>query len=358
MIAFKEAIKCAMGISVKGKVFVLFFGLATGWLWLEAQSTTSQKTIALNPPKDFLKPELPADNVLTQERSDLGERLFHDTILSIDGTVSCAACHVPEFAFGDDVDRSRGFEGRLGKRNSPPLFNLAWKPYFFWDGRTPTVREQVLEPIQNHLEMAANLRRVLYSLNRNRSYREDFERAYGPGPITSRTLSLALENYLLTIVSGDSKYDRFKAGKEKLTAIEKRGHDLFFSPHQTGGAGCFQCHSGPNFTDYQFRNNGLPPDEDLMDKGRFKVTGKASDEWRFGTPSLRNIAITSPYMHDGRYRKLRDAVAHYQKPLHQTDTLDGKLKASGLALPEEDLEALVAFLETLTDPQFIETEEE
>ena len=159
-------------------------------------------------------------------------------------------------------------------------------------------------------------------------------------------------------MSGDSKYDRFKAGKEKLTAIEKRGHDLFFSPHQTGGAGCFQCHSGPNFTDYQFRNNGLPPDEDLMDKGRFKVTGKASDEWRFGTPSLRNIAITSPYMHDGRYRKLRDAVAHYQKPLHQTDTLDGKLKASGLALPEEDLEALVAFLETLTDPQFIETEEE
>ncbi|MGC6457949.1 MAG: cytochrome-c peroxidase [Akkermansiaceae bacterium] len=343
---------------MKGKALALLIGLVTGWLWLQAEPTPvgGAKKIILNPPKGLPKPKLPEDNLLTQKRSDLGERLFHDTILSIDGTVSCAACHVPEFAFGDDVDRSRGFEGRLGERNSPPLFNLAWKPYFFLDGRTGTVREQVLEPIQNHLEMAANLQRVLSRLNRSRSYRKDFEEAYGSGPITKRTLSLALENYLLTIVSRDSKYDRFKAGQEKLTALEKRGHDLFFTRHQKGGAGCFECHSGPNFTDYEFRNNGLSPDEDLMDKGRFKVTGKPADEWRFGTPSLRNIAITSPYMHDGRYRKLKDAVTHYQNSLHKTRTLDGKLKASGLALSEKDLDALVAFLETLTDPQFSTTE--
>ena len=331
---------------------ILSVALATAWAWLHGQTVAEKK----NEEKSvvFPKPSLPADNTPSRERSALGERLFHDTILSIDGTVSCVACHVPEFAFGDDVDRSRGFEGRLGKRNSPPLFNLAWKPHFFWDGRATTVREQVLEPIQNHLEMAANLRRVLSDLNRNKSYRRDFEKAYGPGPITSKTLALALENYLLTIVSTDSKYDRFQAGKATLTPLEKRGHQLFFTRHQEGGAGCFQCHGGPHFTDYQFRNNGLAPDDDLRDEGRFRATGQEVDKWRFATPSLRNIALTSPYMHDGRYQKLADAVAHYQGPLHQSATLDPQLKGDGLKLSDEDLSALVAFLETLTDPRFVE----
>lgn len=343
---------------MKGTWFILGIGLILGWVWVQGQESGEKEsgTIRLAIPAGFPKPKLPADNTLTRERSALGERLFHDTILSIDGTVSCAACHVSEFAFGDDVDRSRGFEGRLGKRNSPPLFNLAWKPHFFWDGRAATVREQVLEPIQNHLEMAANLRRVLFDLNRSPSYRRDFEKAYGPGPITRETLALALENYLLTIVSTDSKYDRFQAGKETLTPLEKRGHQLFFTRHQDGGAGCFQCHSGPHFTDHQFRNNGLAPDEDLRDLGRFQTTGKEADKWRFATPSLRNVALTSPYMHDGRFQKLKDAVAHYQNALHPGDTLDPLLKADGLKLDQGDVAALVAFLETLTDPRFVEEE--
>ncbi|MGD1978712.1 MAG: cytochrome c peroxidase [Akkermansiaceae bacterium] len=343
---------------MKTKALALTAVVGLGLAWLHAQ-TKEEKTsgkITLKVPAKFPKPQIPADNELTRVRSDLGERLFHDTILSIDGTVSCAACHVHEFAFGDDVDRSRGFAGRLGKRNSPPLFNLAWKPHFFLDGRVSTVREQVLEPIQNHLEMAASLRRVLYKLNRNSSYRSDFEAAYGPGPITSEKLALALENYLLTIVSTDSKFDRVKAGTEKFTPKEQRGHDLFFKRYQDGGAGCFQCHSGPDFTDHQFRNNGLKPDEDLLDQGRARFTGKKEDRWKFSTPTLRNIALTSPYMHDGRYRKLKDAVAHYQTPLHPSPTLASELKKEGLKLDKEDLAALVAFLETLTDPQFVEEE--
>ncbi len=332
----------------------LVAGLA--FLWADHQPPAGSTPVTLKYPASFQKPKLPADNALTKERVALGERLFHDTILSIDGTVSCAACHVVEFAFSDDVDLSRGFEGRLGKRNSPPLFNLAWKEHFFWDGRARTVREQVLQPIQDHLEMAANLKSVIYRLNRRKSYREDFEKAYGPGPISSETLALALENYLLTLISGDSKYDRFMAGKAKLTPQEEAGRKLFFTPLQKGGAGCFECHSGPHFSDFDYRNNGLPIIEDLKDFGRFQVTGKKEDRLLFSTPSLRNIAITSPYMHDGRFAKLEEAVAHYNSPLHRSPTLDSKLKPNGLKFDDQKTAALVAFLRTLTDPQYSEEE--
>ncbi len=308
--------------------------------------------VPLKTPKDFPIPKLPADNALTKERIALGDKLFHDTILSIDGTISCAACHVVEFAFSDDVDLSRGFEGRLGKRNSMPLFNLAWKDQFFWDGRAKTLREQVLEPIQDHLEMAANLDRVIYRLNRSKIYRDDFKKAYGPGQITKKKLGLALENFLLTIVSHDSKYDRVVAKKETFTKPEKRGHSLFFTPHQKGGAGCFECHSGPHFSDFEFRNNGLSLADDLRDFGVFKVTGKEEDRLKFATPSLRNILITEPYMHDGRLAKIEDVVKHYNSSLHKSPSLDPKLKAEGLGLSKDDQAALVAFLKTLTDPRF------
>ena len=341
----------------KGIVATSALLVGLSFLKADREPPKGSSPVQLPYPKRFGKPTLPADNVITEERAALGERLFHDTILSIDGTVSCAACHVVEFAFSDDVDLSRGFEGRLGKRNSPPIFNLAWKDHFFWDGRADSVREQVLEPIQDHLEMAANLNRVLSRLNRHKSYREDFEKAYGPGQITSETLSLALENYLLTIVSRDSKFDRVLEKKAKFTPLEDKGRKLFFSSHKNGGAGCFECHNGPHLRDFSYRNNGLKPARDLKDLGRYKVTGKEKDKYLFSTPSLRNIAITSPYMHDGRYEKLADVIEHYNTPLHQSPTLDPRLKKEGLGLNEEEKKALVAFLETLTDPQFIEETE-
>ena len=344
-----------MTTGVKITSLALLLGLT--FLQADQKVPSGAKIVELSYPKSFGPPTLPADNVLTRERSALGERLFHDTILSIDGTVSCAACHVVEFAFSDDVDLSRGFEGRLGKRNSPPIFNLAWKDHFFWDGRAKTVREQVLEPIQDHLEMAANLNRVIDRLNRRKTYREDFEKAYGPGRITSKTLSLALENYLLTIVSKDSKFDRSLEGKAQLSPLEDKGRKLFFTSHQNDGAGCSECHSGPHFRDFSYRNNGLKPARDLNDLGRFKATGKEGDKLLFSTPTLRNIAITSPYMHDGRFEKLADVIDHYNSELHQSPTLDPRLKKRGLGLNEDEKKALIAFLETLTDPQFIEETE-
>lgn len=340
--------------SVFGPKALVFFALVTGLAFLGADqgAPVDATPVTLKYPATFKKPRLPADNLPTRERAALGERLFHDTILSIDGTVSCAACHVAEFAFGDDVDLSRGFEGRLGKRNSQPLFNLAWKEHFFWDGRAKSIREQVLQPIQDHLEMAANLNRVMDRLNRDKSYRDDFDKAYGPGPITSGTLALALENYLLTLISGDSRYDRFRSGQAELTPLEEEGRKLFFTPHLEGGAACFECHGGPHFSDFKFRNNGLPVMPDLKDFGRFEVTGKDEDRLLFSTPSLRNVAITPPYMHDGRFAKLEDAVAHYNKPPSRSPTLDSKLQADGLGMDHRQTAALVAFLRTLTDPQY------
>ena len=338
----------------KGVAATITLLIGLSLLRAEREPPQESNSTLLVYPERFGKPTLPTDNILTKERIALGERLFHDTILSIDGTVSCAACHVVEFAFSDDVDLSRGFEGRLGKRNSLPIFNLAWKDHFFWDGRAKTVREQVLQPIQDHLEMAANLNQVIYRLNRRQSYREDFKSAYGPGKITSETLSLALENYLLTIVSGDSKFDRALEKKVKLNPLEDKGRTLFFTSHEKGGAGCFECHSGPHFSDFAYRNNGLRPDQDLNDLGRYQITGKKKDKFLFSTPSLRNIAITSPYMHAGRFEKLTEVIEHYNNPAHQSPTLDPALKKLGLRLKAEEKKALISFLQTLTDPQFID----
>lgn len=301
--------------------------------------------------KHFPAPSLPKDNILTKERIALGDRLFNDTILSIDGTVSCAACHVSDFAFSDDRQFSRGFEGRTGTRNSMPLFNLAWKNHFFWDGRKDTLRAQVLDPIQDHREMAANLDRVISRLNRRREYREEFENTYGPGPITSKTLGLALENYLLSLVSDQSKFDEVAAGRAKLTTTEALGKKLFYTKPSMGGAGCFQCHSGPLFTDSRFRNNGIKHGKDL---GRHRVTGEESDKGLFLTPSLRNIELTSPYMHDGRFETLADVLEHYNGPRHESPTVDNAISPEGLNLSEQEQDALIAFLKTLTDPQYNE----
>jgi len=301
--------------------------------------------------KHFPAPEFPKDNVLTKERIALGDRLFNDTILSIDGTVSCAACHVVDYAFSDDRQFSRGFEGRTGTRNSMPLLNLAWRNHFFWDGRKERLRDQVLEPIQDHREMAANLNHVIHRLNRRGGYLKEFENAYGPGPVNPEKLSLALENYLLSLISDDSKFDQVADGKAKLDPLETRGRKLFDTKPSKGGAGCFQCHSGSQFSDFEFRNNGLKHDKDL---GRHRVTEKDSDKGLFLTPSLRNVELTAPYMHDGRLETLEDVIKHYNGPLHKSPTLDKLLPAEGLKLSEADQKALIAFLKTLTDPQYNE----
>ncbi len=309
--------------------------------------------------RHFPIPPLPRDNPLLTERVELGERLFFDPILSANRKISCASCHSPEKAFSDSRPQSIGINGQLSKRHSMPLFNLAWKNSFFWDGRSHSLRNQVLHPIKDPTEMGSTLSEVTTRLHQEPSYRAGFEKAFGHGPITSQKLGLALENYLLSLTSYDSKFDQAMAGKATLSDIEQRGMKLFFTEYeprtQQFGADCFHCHGGANFSDHQFHNNGLKQGSDL---GRFQATGEERHLFQFATPSLRNIASTAPYMHDGSLSTLEEVIAHYSGPLPQSKTLSPHLAKHpklGLMLAKEDQKALVSFLKTLTDPKWDES---
>ena len=306
----------------------------------------------------FPIPDLPRDNPLTVERVELGKKLFFDKRLSVNDAQSCADCHSPEKAFSDGRRTARGAEGELGPRNSMPLFNLAWKREFFWDGRAGSLREQVLQPIQNPIEMHQSLTNLVVKLAQlPDGYPALFTGAFGAPEITAEKISLALENYLLTLTSFDSKFDRMLRGEAQFTAEEQRGFELFSTEYDPRrgqyGADCFHCHGGPLFQSQAFANNGS--DGAFTDIGREKVTGRASDRGKFSTPSLRNIALTAPYMHDGRFRTLADVVRHYSTGIPRSATLDPNLAKhpdGGVPLSEADQRALVAFLETLTDEKY------
>jgi len=302
----------------------------------------------------FPIPDLPRDNPLLEERVMLGRKLFTETALSRDGILSCASCHQASAAFADPRRVSRGVRNQAGTRNAMPLFNLAWKTSFFWDGRAPSLREQALMPIQDHAEMDETLERVTVKLAAKEDYPALFAAAFGSPEITSEKIGLALENYLLTLTTHDSKFDRAMRGKGALSADEQRGFELFMTEYdprtQQFGADCFHCHGGPLFTDHQFHNNGLVPSG--SDPGRFRVTGRESDRGKFATPSLRNIARTAPYMHDGRFATLDEVIEHYSTGVQRSATLDPNLAKhpdGGLHLSAADRHALVAFLNTLTD---------
>jgi cytochrome c peroxidase len=308
----------------------------------------------------FPIPDLPRDNPLMVERVELGKKLFFDKRLSINDRQSCADCHSPEKAFTDGRRTSRGTEGQLGERNAMPLFNLAWKNEFFWDGRADSLRQQVLQPMQNPLEMHQTLTNLVVKLaHANDNYPALFTAAFGSPEITSEKISLALENYLLTLTAFDSKFDRVLSGQEKFTPEEQRGFELFSTEYDPRrgqyGADCFHCHGGPLFQSQSFANNGL--DDAFSDIGRAKVTGKTSDIGKFAVPSLRNVALTAPYMHDGRFQTLEEVVEHYCTGVKRSPTLDPNLARhpdGGVPLSEEDKKSLVAFLKTLTDTKFLQ----
>ena len=301
----------------------------------------------------FPVPDLPRDNPLIEERVALGKALFSETALSRDNMISCSSCHVPAHAFTDGRKLSPGVEGRLGTRNSMPLSNLAWKSSFFWDGRAKSLREQALVPIQDHKEMDESLERVTHKLAADPKYPALFNAAFGSPDITAEKLGLAIEQFVLTLTSYNSKFDNALRGKATFSEEEKRGFELFMTEYEprTGqtGADCFHCHGGPLFSDHQFHNNGLEPGDDL---GRYAITKAEADRGKFATPSLRNIARTAPYMHDGRFATLEEVVAHYNSGVHRSATLDPNLAKhpkNGLQLSPADIQALVAFLKTLSD---------
>jgi len=311
-------------------------------------------------PAGFPQPALPADNPLTDQGVALGARLFQDRRLSAGGVQSCASCHREELAFADGRSRSLGVDGQLGPRNAMPLFNLAWNPAYAWDGSMPRIRDQVRAAMISPVEMHADLATVIAELSCDDAARAEFQAAFGTAEISAGLVLLALEQYLLTLVAADSKFDRALRGNAPLSAEEQRGFELFATEYDPvrgqRGADCFHCHGGVLFSDFGFRDNGLG--QMSTDVGREGVTGRATDRAKFKTPSLRNIAATAPYMHDGRFATLEDVVLHYDHGLVRTSNLDPNLAKhpdAGLQLSADDQRALVAFLRTLTEVTLLPT---
>ena len=308
----------------------------------------------------FPRPALPLDNPLTEEGVELGKRLFNELLLSINGKQSCASCHQADAAFADRGKVvSFGAEGHPGRRNAMPLFNLAWKSSFFWDGRASSLRKQVLMPIQDKLEMHETLTNVVRELATTAEYRQLFARAFGSTEVTPDRIARGLEQFLLTQTSYDSRFDHVLKGEAKFTDEEQRGFELFHTEYdprrEQFGADCFHCHGGPLFQNVAFANNGL--DLRPRDLGRFEVTKREGDQGKFAIPSLRNVAVTAPYMHDGRFQTLEAVVDHYSTGVKRSATLDPNLAkhpSGGIQLSSADKRALMAFLRTLTDERFRE----
>ena len=310
-------------------------------------------------PRNFPFPNLPTDYPLTNELVQLGRRLFFDTRLSNNSQISCSSCHHPKKGFSDPAPLSFGVEGSKTARHSMALVNLAWKTRqpFRWDGGSPSLREQILRPIADPLEMGENLETLPDKLAKIRGYSQLFKRAFGDKEITAERLAIAIEQYTLSLTSFDSKFDQANKGQVILSKQEQEGFRLFMTENDPRlglrGADCFHCHSGAFFTNHRFHNNGLPPAND--DYGLEHSTGQSTDRFRFSTPSLRNVAITAPYMHDGRFSTLEEVIEFYSSGIHRSPTLDpniAKHAGNGLNLSEDEKAALVAFLKTLTDPKY------
>ncbi len=313
------------------------------------------------------EPDLPADNALTKQGVQLGRMLFYEKMLSKDNSQSCASCHNQSDGFSDTLQFSVGVEMKEGKRQAMSIFNMGWHSNeFFWDGRAELLRDQSLLPIEDPLEMNETIENVIDKLSGQPLYTDQFTRAFGSEEITAEKMSLAMEQFMLSIVSYDSKYDKYLAGELQLSESEERGRILFeteYNPFfpEMSGADCAHCHGGANFENDQYMNNGLDADADFADLGREEVTGDLSDKAKFKTPSLRNIALTPPYMHDGRFQTLEEVVEHYDLHIKQSTTLDPALVQvadnGGLNLSEQDKMDLVNFLKTLTDYTFLNNPE-
>ena len=302
-------------------------------------------------------PPLPVSryNPTTVEGVRLGRYLFYDPILSLDSSLSCAGCHKQARAFSDAPQaQSLGMGGHANERNTPPLFNLAWHPSYFWDGRALTLEEQVLIPVRSHDEMDLNWPMAEARLKKKVRYRQLFAKAFGHGAIDSVHLAKALAQFLRTIVSYRSKYDSAIAGQALFTADEYEG---FVMVNDQSMADCLHCHvtdGGVLGSTFAFTNNGLDGAWNTPgrnDFGRFTITRKESDRRKFKVPSLRNVALTAPYMHDGRFKTLEEVLDFYSEGIKTSSTLDPVLAVhkGGLHLKPDEKRKIIAFLNTLTD---------
>ena len=294
---------------------------------------------------------IPADNPLTQEGIALGRKLFYDNILSANNTMNCGSCHqLRNYTVDSNLALSTGIDGIQGTRNSMPLFNIGYSTTFFWDGGAADLESQVLGPIANPVELHEDIGNVVKKLQEHPQYPTLFKNAFGTDVITSKQIMQAIAQFERTMISANSKYDQWKSGKASLTTEESRGMEVYLS--ETKGD-CVHCHGiGSTFTDFEFRNTGL--DSIPIDKGRSLITLNSADAGKFKTPTLRNIARTGPYMHDGRFVNLRECIEHYNTGFKYTKNLSPELKTAVKGrMSEQDITDLIAFLRTLTDYEFI-----
>jgi cytochrome c peroxidase len=316
----------------------------------------------INPPF-FQQMVIPDDNPLTVEGIDLGRQLFYDERLSGDNTQSCSECHIQEESFGDSRRFSEGINGEDGTRHSMTLINLGYQQFFFWDGRSATLEEQIVEPVVNPIEMNAQWPDVMEKIIADTSYMRLFAMIFSTTDIDSTHVAKAIAQFLRTVVSSDSKFDKWRRGEATLTASEFSGYELFITEGgdpevgQGGlwGADCFHCHpiAGMQFSDYDLHNNGL--DSVFTDLGRGEVTGNPADYGKFKAPSLRNVEFSAPYMHDGRFETLEEVIEHYNSGGHFSSTVDPFMKFTqgGLQLTDQKKQDLIAFLKALSDPVFL-----
>ena len=285
-------------------------------------------------------------NPRTREGFELGRKLFYEGKLSKDGNFPCSSCHQQFAAFATYEHRlSHGFNNQFSSRNAPGLFNLAWEKELHWDGGINHIEVQPLAPLLDPHEMAEDLNDVIDKLKKDKTYAALFNQTFGSPGINSQRLLRALAQFTASLVSADAKYDRMKRGEVRYNDYEQKGYGIFQQK-------CAHCHQEPLFTDFSYRNTGMELDSTLHDYGRMRITGRKDDSLKFRVPSLRNVFLTFPYGHDGRFTTISAVLEHYNSGIIQSATLDSSL-TRGIPISENDRFYLISFLGTLTDSNFI-----
>jgi cytochrome c peroxidase len=331
----------------------------------EITGPANPTTYTLDLPAFMPGPLLPSNNPLTEEGIDLGRKLFYDPILSRDSSMSCSSCHLQELAFTDGLPASFGIRGQAGRRSAMSPVNMIFNPTgFLWDGRFEDLESQAIHPVQDFLELDADWEDIEQRLRDHPTYPTDFRAAFGIGLASELTRDLAVKaiaQFERTLVSANSRYDQVVYQNDGFfTELEEEGKELFFIEFIQQGAlhpGCSHCHNAPNFGDNLFHNNGLDSVAnltDFVDLGRGGVNNNVFDNGKFRTTTLRNIALTAPYMHDGRFATLEEVLDHYASGGHGVENENPNI--TGFELTERKKDALLAFLNTLTDEAFLNDE--
>jgi cytochrome c peroxidase len=287
-----------------------------------------------------------SDNPLSTEGIELGRKLFYDGRLSVDNQHSCSSCHQQIAGFGTfEHDRSHGVNNSHTLRNAPVLFNLAWNTSFHWNGEFSRLQDAMAQPIHGSTEMGETYEGIINKIKNDADYQQRFRTVFRSNIILPEYILKALAQFTGYMTSANSKYDRYKKSEATFTTQELSGYNLYKS-------NCASCHPEPLFTDYSYRNIGLPLDGFLNDFGRMAITGSNSDSLKFKVPTLRNSYISSNYMHDGRLGTLQQCINHYRTGIQQSPTLDASLR-NGITLTNTEANDLYQFLKTLTDSSFI-----